>query len=63
MKCLLKCMSDEARAARNAYLKKWRRANSDKMRKYRETYWEKKAMGLRKESEAHAAHENDQANR
>ena len=37
-------MSEEAREARNAYLRKWRHENPDKARAIRERYWERKAQ-------------------
>ena len=40
-------MSDEARAARAAYLKAWRKNNPAKQREYDARTWEKKAAALR----------------
>lgn len=37
-------MTEEARAARNAYLRKWRKENPEKVKKIRERYWEKKVQ-------------------
>ncbi len=56
-------MSDEARAARNEYLKSWRRKNSEKMREYRSRYWERKAQGVKQGGESNAANENNQRSR
>lgn len=42
-------MSDEARAARAAYLKAWRKNNPEKQREYDARKWEKKAAALRAE--------------
>lgn len=36
-------MTDEAREARNAYMREWKRKNKDKVKAARERYWEKKA--------------------
>lgn len=41
-------MNDKARAKRNAYMKEWRKKNKDKMKKYQENYWERKAKEERK---------------
>ena len=39
-------MTDEARAALNAYQREWRKKNKDKEREYRARHWEKKAQQL-----------------
>ncbi|MCD7944221.1 MAG: hypothetical protein LUH43_04960 [Clostridia bacterium] len=39
-------MTEAAKKARNAYLKKWRKANPDKTKAIRERYWEKRAAEL-----------------
>lgn len=36
-------MNDKAREERNAYLREWRKKNKDKVKKYNEAYWERKA--------------------
>lgn len=36
-------MTDEAREARNAYMREWRKKNKDKVKAARERHWEKKA--------------------
>lgn len=36
-------MTEAARAIRNEYARKWRRANPDKARAAQRRYWEKKA--------------------
>ncbi|WP_278337221.1 hypothetical protein [Clostridium fallax] len=36
-------MNDKAREKRNAYMKEWRKKNKEKIKKYNEVYWEKKA--------------------
>lgn len=38
-----KCSLKEAR---NAYLRKWRSANPDKVKRYNDRYWEKKAKEM-----------------
>lgn len=47
-------MNEAAKAARRAYKKQWQRDNPDKVKKYQERYWEKKA---REAAEAEAAAE------
>lgn len=51
-------MTDEARAARNAYRREWNKKNKDKLKEYQDRYWAKKAkeqsmksMGKEKELE------------
>jgi hypothetical protein len=36
-------MTEKAKQARAAYMKKWRAANKEKVKKINETYWEKQA--------------------
>ena len=36
-------LSNEAREARNEYMRQWRRKNPDKLRQYNVDYWERKA--------------------
>ena len=36
--------AEEARKARNKYAREWRAANREKVRRYNETYWAKKAL-------------------
>ena len=36
-------MEDKAREKRNEYLREWRKKNKDKVKKYNDTYWERKA--------------------
>ena len=43
------CMTAEAREARNAYLREWRRQNPDKVKQQRERYWNRQAEKMRKE--------------
>ena len=42
-------MTDEARAAKNAYQREWKRKNIEKTRAAAERYWEKKANELKQE--------------
>ena len=37
-------MTQEAREARNAYKREWARKHPDKIRRYQETFWNKKAQ-------------------
>ncbi len=43
-------MTDEAKAARRAYLREWRKANPERVRKAQERFWLKKAAALRLET-------------
>ena len=46
-------LEEEARKERNAYLRKWRKENKDKVKKYNKRYWEKKAIeAIEEEKEA-----------
>lgn len=45
-------MTDEARAARNAYRREWSRKNKDKLKEYQERYWAKKAKELYQQKES-----------
>lgn len=36
-------MTEEAKNARRAYMRNWKRANKDKLKAYEEKYWSKKA--------------------
>lgn len=42
-------MEQRALELRREYLRKWRAANKDKVKKYNVTYWEKKAQERKKE--------------
>ena len=44
-------MQDKAREKRNSYMREWRKKNKDKVKKYNDTYWERKANILEKEDE------------
>lgn len=39
-------LSEEARKARNKYMREWKKKNPDKVRRYNERMWEKKAKQL-----------------
>lgn len=36
-------LNEKAREERNAYLRAWRKKNKDKVKKYNNDYWERKA--------------------
>ncbi len=40
-------MTKEARAARNAYMREWRKKNPEKQREYTARKWEKRAAEIR----------------
>ena len=42
-------MEQKALELRREYLRQWRAANKDKVKKYNATYWEKKAQERKKE--------------
>jgi len=44
-------ISDAARIEVNAYMKRWRAANKDKIRESNQRYWERKALQRLKEQE------------
>lgn len=37
-------MDKKAKELRREYMRKWRQANKEKVRQYRETYWQRKAF-------------------
>lgn len=39
-------MDDAAREARNAYYRAYRKANPDKVRKWKENYWKRRAAKI-----------------
>jgi len=45
----LKDLSEDARQARNAYLREWRKKNAEKHAEYQRRYWEKRAQMRRAE--------------
>jgi len=47
-----KQLSEEARKARNAYYREWRKKNPEKARQAQERYWKKKAKEMQAEAEA-----------
>ena len=46
-----KQLSEEARKARNAYYRAWRKKNSEKVRQTQEKYWKKKAKEMQEQAE------------
>ena len=46
-----KDLSQEAKEARNAYYREWRKKNPEKMKRYQENYWKKKAQEIQEEEE------------
>ena len=44
------CMTQEAKKARAAYAREWRRKNPDKQRANQQRYWERKAAEMRQET-------------
>ena len=43
-------MTEEARLARNAYMRQWKANNRDKVKRYRETYFQRLADKMKAES-------------
>lgn len=41
----------KAREARNSYMRKWRRENKEKVKKYNKAYWENKAKKLKRKGD------------
>jgi len=54
-------LSEDARAARNQYIKEWRANNKDRVREANRRYWEKRAAKLAasERGEDHAAADED----
>lgn len=48
-------MTPEARAAKAAYMRDWRRKNADKVKEYDARKWERKAQKLKREKEGAAS--------
>lgn len=46
-----KKISKEAREARNAYYREWRKKNPEKLKQYQEKYWMKKAQEMQEQEE------------
>ena len=44
-------MTEQAKKARNAYQRKWRKENPEKFQAQRERYWERKAARMQAEAE------------
>ena len=42
-------MTEEAKAARSAYMRKWAKEHPEKIREYARRHWEKKAAALKDE--------------
>ena len=36
-------LSEEAKAAKNAYMRKWRKANKNKVKEYNKRFWQRRA--------------------
>ena len=53
-------MTNEARAARNAYKRAWNAANKEKTKAYQERYWEKKAVDRASQSPADGTENEDE---
>lgn len=50
-------MTEQAKEARRAYLRKWKQANPDKVKEQNARYWEKKAAELQAAAAAEPAKE------
>lgn len=50
-------LTPEARAARNAYMREYRRKNPDKVRQYEINRWERRAEKIRAERQSRQAEE------
>ena len=46
-----KHLSQEAKEARNAYHREWRKKNPEKVRQAQEKYWKKKAKEMQEQAE------------
>jgi len=49
-------LTEQARAARSAYVKQWRRKNPEKLRQYMASYWERRAAKQTPEIKAMELH-------
>lgn len=56
-------MTEEARAARNAYLRKWAREHPEKIREYAARHWEKKAAQMKEYLEGKEETDEDEDDR
>ena len=56
-------MTEEARQARNAYLRKWAKDHPEKIREYAARHWEKKAAQMKEYLEGKEETDEDQDNR
>ena len=52
-------MTDEAKAARNAYKREWYKRNREKQREYQERYWQRKCESKGKESQGIATEQDE----
>ena len=52
-------MTEEARAARNAYLRKWAKDHPDKIREYARRHWQKVADAMTEKDRKEEAHEQE----
>ena len=48
-------MTPEARAAKAAYMREWRKKNAEKAKEYEARKWERKAAELKRQKEAAAS--------
>ena len=49
-----KQLSEEARKARNAYYREWRKKNPEKVKQANEKFWKKKAKEMQEQAEQEA---------
>ena len=54
-------MTDEAKAARNAYRREWYRKNPEKRKEYQARYWAKKAASERQKTAENGRREENPA--
>lgn len=47
-------LTEEARAAKNKYMKQWRAKNKDRVRAINQRYWERRAAKREEEKVGHA---------
>ncbi|MBQ0038515.1 MAG: hypothetical protein KBS74_07595 [Clostridiales bacterium] len=43
-------MTEEARSAQREYMRRWRETNKDKLKVYRDRYWQRKAEAVKVEN-------------
>ena len=56
-------MTEQARQARNAYQRKWRRQNPEKFQAQIERYWERKAKKMQEEQQTNQTAGTEPENR